>query len=212
MDFPAPFGPTIATASAGWTEKEIPASARSRGAGNRLQQCAPPGACRRKIFFERFHGNSGRDITLVITEIAVANPVPSLLFAASASRIGADDLISAGRAYRIEPPSSARAAEPTQPDTTGAAAMDAPLSLHTVVVASAEQVSCPLGEEAAILNLKNSVYYGMNPVGARVWELLKQPKSVTRIARCLARRIRSGSRNVARGTCWRCSRKCARKA
>ncbi len=56
--------------------------------------------------------------------------------------------------------------------------MDAPLSLHAVVVASAEQVSCPLGEEAAILNLKNSVYYGMNPVGARVWELLKQPKSV----------------------------------
>ncbi len=56
--------------------------------------------------------------------------------------------------------------------------MDAPLSLHTVVVASAEQVSCPLGEEAAILNLKNSVYYGMNAVGARVWELLKQPKRV----------------------------------
>ena len=56
--------------------------------------------------------------------------------------------------------------------------MDALLSLHTVVVASAEQISCPLGEEAAILNLKSSVYYGMNPVGARVWELLTQPKSV----------------------------------
>ncbi|MFZ0521130.1 MAG: PqqD family peptide modification chaperone [Candidatus Acidiferrales bacterium] len=56
--------------------------------------------------------------------------------------------------------------------------MDAPLSLHAVVVAAAEQISCPLGEEAAILNLKNSVYYGMNPVGARVWELLKQPRSV----------------------------------
>jgi hypothetical protein len=56
--------------------------------------------------------------------------------------------------------------------------MDLPLSLYTIVVATPEQVSCPLGEEAAILNLKNSVYYGMNPVGARVWELLKQPKSV----------------------------------
>jgi hypothetical protein len=59
--------------------------------------------------------------------------------------------------------------------------MDAPLSLHTIVVATSEQVSCPLGEEAAILNLKNSVYYGMNPVGARVWDLLKQPKSVTEL-------------------------------
>ena len=59
--------------------------------------------------------------------------------------------------------------------------MDAPLSLHTVVVVAAEQVSCPLGEEAAILNLKNSVYYGMNPVGARIWELLKQPKRVSEL-------------------------------
>ncbi|MFZ1973377.1 MAG: PqqD family peptide modification chaperone [Candidatus Acidiferrales bacterium] len=59
--------------------------------------------------------------------------------------------------------------------------MDAPLSLHAVVVAAAEQISCPLGEEAAILNLKNSVYYGMNPVGARVWELLKQPKVVSEL-------------------------------
>jgi Coenzyme PQQ synthesis protein D (PqqD) len=59
--------------------------------------------------------------------------------------------------------------------------MDAPVSLHTVVVASAEQISCPLGEEAAILNLKSSVYYGVNPVGARVWELLKQPKSVSEL-------------------------------
>lgn len=59
--------------------------------------------------------------------------------------------------------------------------MDARLSLHAVVVVATEQVSCPLGEEAAILNLKNSVYYGMNPVGARVWELLKQPKRVSEL-------------------------------
>jgi hypothetical protein len=63
--------------------------------------------------------------------------------------------------------------------------MDAPLSLHTIVVAVSEQVSCPLGEESAILNLKSSVYYGMNPVGARVWDLLKQPKSVTELRNAL---------------------------
>ncbi len=56
--------------------------------------------------------------------------------------------------------------------------MDAPLSFDTVVVASPEQVSCPLGDEAAILNLKNSVYYGMNSVGSRVWTLLKEPRKV----------------------------------
>ena len=46
---------------------------------------------------------------------------------------------------------------------------------------SSQQVSCPLGDEAAILNMKNSVYYGMNPVGATVWNLLKQPKTVAEI-------------------------------
>jgi hypothetical protein len=59
--------------------------------------------------------------------------------------------------------------------------MDASLSVHSVVVASAEQVSCPLGDEAAILNLKNSKYYGMNPVGTRIWSLLKEPRSVLQL-------------------------------
>ena len=56
--------------------------------------------------------------------------------------------------------------------------MSADLSLQSVVIAAREQVSCPLGEEAAILNMKNSVYYGLNPVGARVWNLLQQARSV----------------------------------
>jgi hypothetical protein len=56
--------------------------------------------------------------------------------------------------------------------------MGTTISVHSIVVATSEQVSCPLGEESAILNLKNSVYYGMNPVGARVWNLVQQPRSV----------------------------------
>ena len=56
--------------------------------------------------------------------------------------------------------------------------MDARLSVHSIVSATREQVSCALGDEAAILNLKNTVYYGLNPVGARIWNLLQQPKSI----------------------------------
>ncbi|MFZ0412975.1 MAG: PqqD family peptide modification chaperone [Candidatus Acidiferrales bacterium] len=59
--------------------------------------------------------------------------------------------------------------------------MDASLSLHSIVVAAREQVSCPLGDEASILNLKNTVYYGLDPVGARVWTLLQQPCSVEQL-------------------------------
>jgi hypothetical protein len=56
--------------------------------------------------------------------------------------------------------------------------METPLSKDSIVVASPEQVSCELGDESVILSLKNSVYYGVNPVGASVWRLLKQQRSV----------------------------------
>ena len=59
--------------------------------------------------------------------------------------------------------------------------MDAGLSLDSIVTAAAEQVSCPLGDEAAILNLKNTVYYGLDPVGARIWALLQEKRSVSEL-------------------------------
>lgn len=52
------------------------------------------------------------------------------------------------------------------------------ISLKTIVVASKENVSCSLGEEEAILHMRSGVYYGLDPVGARVWKLLDRPKSV----------------------------------
>jgi hypothetical protein len=56
--------------------------------------------------------------------------------------------------------------------------MDESLRTSSVVVMARDQVSCPLGEESAILNLKNSVYYGLDPVGARIWTLLQEPRSI----------------------------------
>ena len=52
------------------------------------------------------------------------------------------------------------------------------LSTNSIVVAAPEQISCPLGDESAILNLKNTVYYGLNPVGTRVWELLQKERRI----------------------------------
>ena len=56
--------------------------------------------------------------------------------------------------------------------------MDESLRTSSIVVVAKKQVSCPLGDEAAVLNLKNSVYYGLDSVGSRVWTLLQQPRSV----------------------------------
>jgi hypothetical protein len=52
------------------------------------------------------------------------------------------------------------------------------ITLESIVVASPDQVSADLGGDAAILHLKNGVYYSLDPVGARVWALLKEPQCV----------------------------------
>ena len=51
------------------------------------------------------------------------------------------------------------------------------LNDQSAIVVSAEQVSCDLAGEAAILNLKDGVYYGLDPVGARIWKLIQQPRT-----------------------------------
>ena len=55
------------------------------------------------------------------------------------------------------------------------------LSGHATVVAVKQQVSCDLDEEAVILHLKAGVYYGLDSVGARIWALIQEPKTVDQI-------------------------------
>ena len=52
---------------------------------------------------------------------------------------------------------------------------------QSVVAATKDQVSCRLGEEAAILNTKEGIYYGLDPVGAQIWQLLQTPRKVADI-------------------------------
>lgn len=59
--------------------------------------------------------------------------------------------------------------------------MSANLSGQSVVVAAKDQVSCDLEGEAAILNLANGTYYGLDLIGAQVWTLLQQPRRVAEI-------------------------------
>ncbi len=60
------------------------------------------------------------------------------------------------------------------------------ISDRTVVVATKDQVSCDLAGEAAILNIKNGVYYGLDPVGARIWNLMQEPRVVAEIQNAIA--------------------------
>lgn len=54
-------------------------------------------------------------------------------------------------------------------------------SAQSIVVKSTEQLSCSLGEESAILNLKNCVYYTLDPVGSHIWNFLQEPRSIGKL-------------------------------
>jgi hypothetical protein len=59
--------------------------------------------------------------------------------------------------------------------------MESVISDPTVVVASKDQFSCPLGDDTVILDLKAGLYFSLDNVGALVWQLIQEPKSVREV-------------------------------
>jgi len=55
------------------------------------------------------------------------------------------------------------------------------LSLDSIVIATKDQASCELSGESIILNLNNGVYYGVDQVGTRIWNLMQGPTMVASI-------------------------------
>jgi len=55
---------------------------------------------------------------------------------------------------------------------------DRTVSLDSVVTISEEAVSRELDGEAVILELESGTYFGLNPVGTRVWALIGQHSSL----------------------------------
>ena len=49
------------------------------------------------------------------------------------------------------------------------------------MVVADDVVSCDLDGEAAILNLKDGVYYGLDPIGAKIWNLIQKPRVLNEI-------------------------------
>lgn len=55
------------------------------------------------------------------------------------------------------------------------------LSLNSQIVIAKNVVSCDLQGETAILNMENGVYYGLDEVGTRIWNLIQKPIKVENI-------------------------------
>ncbi len=61
------------------------------------------------------------------------------------------------------------------------------LATSSVVVATKDQVSSDLAGEAIVLSLRTAMYYGLDQVGARIWELVREPARVADIRDAIAR-------------------------
>ena len=61
------------------------------------------------------------------------------------------------------------------------------IATTSVVVVAKDQVSSDLAGEAVILNLRTGMYYGLNPVGARIWGLLSTPTRVADVRDAIVR-------------------------
>jgi hypothetical protein len=56
---------------------------------------------------------------------------------------------------------------------------------NATIIAISDQASVDLDDEAAILNLKTGVYFGLNEVGAWVWRLIQAPHTVAQVRAAL---------------------------
>ncbi|BBD59608.1 hypothetical protein NIES2109_23960 [Nostoc sp. HK-01] len=54
-------------------------------------------------------------------------------------------------------------------------------SENVSVVASREQICSELQGEVVILDIKSGAYYGLNQVGASIWNFIQSPKTIKEI-------------------------------
>lgn len=52
------------------------------------------------------------------------------------------------------------------------------IDFSTTVVASSEMLTSNMVDEAIVLNLPQGMYYGLNQVGLRTWQLIQQPQRI----------------------------------
>ena len=59
--------------------------------------------------------------------------------------------------------------------------MKGKLTDRSVVKKSADQISCDMAGEAVTLNLESGIYFGMDKVAGRIWDLIEEPQTLKHI-------------------------------
>jgi Coenzyme PQQ synthesis protein D (PqqD) len=60
-----------------------------------------------------------------------------------------------------------------------------PIELSTLVKQAEHQVSCNLNDEVVILNLESTMYFGLDEVGACIWQALSEPRVVSELCKAV---------------------------
>ena len=55
------------------------------------------------------------------------------------------------------------------------------INLDSLISVSSNKVTANLVDEMVILDSDSGIYYGLNPVGSRIWELIQEPKTVKQV-------------------------------
>lgn len=55
------------------------------------------------------------------------------------------------------------------------------IDFKSIIVASKDQLSSSIGGETVILGLKAGRYYGVGAAGARIWQIIQEPRRVSDI-------------------------------
>jgi len=55
------------------------------------------------------------------------------------------------------------------------------ITLASTIKAIPDHVSCDMAEEAVVLNVKNGVYYGLDPIGVVIWKLVQMGATVEQV-------------------------------
>jgi hypothetical protein len=59
------------------------------------------------------------------------------------------------------------------------------IELATVVKQSSDQISCRLEDDVALLNLKTTLYFGIDEVGGFIWKMISKPITVAEICEAI---------------------------
>src|SRR4029077_11258009 len=70
------------------------------------------------------------------------------------------------------------------------------IAVTTIVTHSPELVGSTVEGQAVLMSISNGAYYGLDPVGSRIWELIAEPSSVEKVCDQLIREY-----DVARSDC-----------